>query len=48
VDNEPKVQGALEAIVLAPMFESFEQSLGPVGSTAFEGVLTHLLERGDG
>jgi hypothetical protein len=43
---DPKIRGAFEAMVLAPMFAPFEQNLGPVGSTVFESVLTDLLERG--
>jgi hypothetical protein len=35
-------------MVLAPIFSSFEQGLGPIGSTAFEGVLAQVLDRGDG
>ncbi|HEY5258583.1 MAG TPA: flagellar hook-basal body protein [Candidatus Baltobacteraceae bacterium] len=45
---DPHVTGAFEALLLAPMFSTFEQSLGPVASTVFESTLANLLERGDG
>lgn len=49
MDNvDARVEGAFEATILAPAFESFEQTLGPIGSTVFENALTQLLERGHG
>jgi len=42
------VEATFEALLLQPLLEPLEASLGPIGSLAFEPMLARLLEAGHG
>ena len=45
--SHQKFNAIFEAMLLQPLFEPLEESMGPVASTAFSSMLTQLLERND-
>jgi len=41
-------EGAIESILLEPLFAPLEKELGPAAATAFGPMVTRLLEGGNG